>query len=445
MIKDFKYYIEKTLYLQVVDKILLTISGGADSITMLDLFSKLNYSCGIAHCNFHLRGKDSDGDELFVQKLSEKYNLPYYKTDFDTRKYAKEKGISIEMAARELRYNWFEEIRKNDGYQYIATAHHKDDAIETFFINLTRGTGIRGLTGIKEKNAYIIRPLLFCNRQDILKYIEDNKLNYREDVTNSDVKIIRNRFRHQILPLLKKINPAAEENIINTIENLKATETIMLQKVEQLKEYLAIDNDDVVKIDIKKLLEFEPLKAYLFELIRPYNFNSAQIAGIVNSMEGISGKTFYSVTHSLVKDRNELIISKLENIKLQSILISENDSGIKLPNGKEIKIEKLKRDSNFKISSNQELAALDLNKIKFPLILKEWEQGDFFYPLGMKQKKKLSDYFVDEKYSLIDKKEALLLTSDSQIVWLVGKRIDDRYKITDKTKNILLVRLVNNG
>lgn len=447
MILSEKFFnnLKDNLAIPISDKILLAVSGGADSVAMLDLFSKSPYKFGIAHCNFHLRGADSDGDEKFVKQLSEFYHAPVYSIDFDTITFAEQNGISIEMAARQLRYEWFEKIRQQHHYKYIATAHHQDDVIETFFINLTRGTGIRGLSGIKEKSETVIRPMLFCNRNSILDYIKDNKLEYREDITNSDIKIIRNRFRHQILPLLKEINPAAEENILHTIENLKGAETIMAQTISELQKDLGINENDLCKIEIKKLIEITPLSPYLFELLKPYGFNSSQIKDIESALNGSSGKTFYSTTHLLVKDRNELIISPLNENILPNLFINDGDREIELFHGQKLKIKKIIRDTDFKIPTDPSVAAFDLDKIKFPLTIKGWEPGDYFYPLGMKKKKKLSDFFIDEKMSLLEKQETWLLVSDNQIAWVIGKRIDNRFKITNKTKKMVLLKIVGDS
>jgi len=441
MLEHFNINLETKLRINKSHKILLAISGGADSIVMLDLFAKSNFICGVAHCNFHLRRDESNKDEKLVEELANSYNFPFYKIDFQTKNYAKENGISIEMAARELRYNWFEEIRQKFDYQYIAVAHHQDDVIETFFINLTRGTGIRGLSGIKEKTGNIIRPLLFTDRKGILHYIDKNNLEFRDDHTNEDTNIIRNRFRHQILPLLKEVNPAAEDNILQTIENLRAAENIMKLKVEEVTNELGVSKLAPVKINIAKLRELKLPYDILYEIVRMYNFNSTQAKDIFESLNRGSGKSFHSNTHLLIKDRTELIITSIKDSSSLPLLINAGDEIINLGKNNSLTFEKIERGKNFEIPIDHNIAAIDYDKLNFPIKIKEWERGDYFYPLGMQQKKKLSDFFIDEKFSLIDKQEALLLTSDNQTVWLIGKRIDNRFKITDKTKNILLIKL----
>ncbi len=443
MKKGFLKFISEKLKLSANDRILLAISGGADSVAMLNLFSNTDFDCGVAHCNFHLRGQESDLDEKLVEELALMHKFPYYKTDFETKKHAKTKRISIEMAARELRYNWFEKIRKEFDYQYIAIAHHQDDVIETFFINLTRGTGIKGLSGIKEKTGNIIRPLLFASQKDIMQYIQDNQLKYRMDASNDDTQIIRNKFRHEIIPLLKEINPAANDNILQTIEHLRSAETIMFDKIEDVKKAVFISQTDPFRIDIQQLKQLNPVEGYLFELLRPFDFNSSQVMDIEKSLNAESGKSFYSDNYLLVKDRNELIISSLKEESPFLLEINKKDTLISLKGGQELSIRKIEMSKDFKIPAKSNVAAIDLDKLKFPLIIKEWEQGDYFFPLGMNKKKKLSDFFIDQKLSLVEKQQALVLFSDNQVVWVVGQRLDNRHKITGLTKNILWIELLN--
>lgn len=441
MLKNFENNLTKILYQKKQNRILLAVSGGADSIAMLDLFSKTDHQCGIAHCNFHLRGNESDEDEKMVKKLAKKYNMPFFKTDFETVDYAKNQGISIEMAARELRYEWFEEIRKTNDYQHIAVAHHQDDIIETFLINLTRGTGIRGLTGIKEISGNIIRPMLFANRKQILEYILENGLVYREDSTNSDTNIIRNGFRHQILPLLNKINPSVSKNILQTIDNLKDAEIIVNKKIEEIFEESAQSDKDFIQIFIDKLVGLEPLKPYLYELLSPYNFNAAQVNDIIRALDAEPGRKFFSSTHELIRDREALIIQPIKQKESFSTAVGLENEIISLPKDRQLLMRKIKNTADFKIPHQKNQAAIDLDKLKLPLKIRGWEQGDFFYPLGMKKKKKLSDFFTDIKYSYQEKKDVLILLSDNQIVWILEERLDNRFKITDETKNILLIEI----
>lgn len=318
MLPLFKEFLVNKLKISEKDRILLTVSGGADSVAMLHLFSQTNFHLGIAHCNFHLRGEESDQDEELVNKLAKEYKLPWFRVDFNTTAYASEHGISIEMAARELRYTWFEKIRSENNYHYIATAHHQDDLIETFFINLTRGTGIRGLTGFRPKKEKLIRPMLFANREAIMEYVLREKLEYREDSSNSDVKIIRNKFRHQILPAFLEINPAFRQNILESIDNLHDAEILMNTEVIKARADLVRKKGQNLIINIDKLKEYRTIHPYLFELLQPFGFNTDQIRDIENALGASPGKLFCSQEYQLNKDRNTLIISPLVQKKNHS-------------------------------------------------------------------------------------------------------------------------------
>ncbi len=440
MYNDFIKNINAYFDISATDKILLAISGGADSVVMLDLFAQAKYSCGIAHCNFHLRGEDSNKDEEFVKKLAKQYKFSWHNIEFNTEEYAEKHGISIEMAARNLRYEWFENIRQTFDYKYIAVAHHKDDVIETFFINLVRGTGVRGLSGIKRKNGKIIRPLLFAYRKDIINYAKSNNLNYREDKTNKDTTIIRNKLRHEILPLLKEINPSADNNILKTINNLYASEIVLEQKIQEITGQLQISDNQNIIIDIKKLKKLDNTEFVLYELLRKYQFNSSQVQDICKALDAESGRVFLSKTHTLVKDRDKLIIDEISDNEF-SALINYDDKNVKLPNSRVLNIKIRKMCDDYKIPTQNNIVALDFDRLDFPLRIRNWHKGDYFYPLGMTQRKKLSDFFVNQKYSIIDKQNALLLLSGNKIAWIIGKRIDNRFKITDKTKNILELHL----
>ena len=436
MQNNFNTYLNDKLDISTENSVLLAISGGADSVVMLDLFSKTTYKCAIAHCNFKLRGQESDKDALFVKELSEKYNFPFFTIGFNTEKHASAKGISVEMAARELRYKWFEQIRAENGYDYIATAHHQNDVIETFFMNLARGTGIRGLAGIKAKTGKIIRPLLFAWRKQIMAYIDKNQLGYREDASNKDVKIKRNKLRHDIIPQLAEINPAYRKNIIETIERLDITNEILKEKVIDIENTILEKKGNHILINIQKLKKLTYTEFFLFEILHPYGFNQSQVKDIINGLNRISGKSFHTQHYMIIKEREYLHVLPLENNPENTIKVPYSLQKVNVGANVLLTISEYSKTVNLKIPRQLNTAALDKDKLQFPLEIRGWEAGDYFYPIGMNKRKKLSDFFIDNKFSYTDKKEALLLTSAGKIVWIIGYRIDNRFKITEQTKTI---------
>lgn len=447
MLQSFKTFIQKENLFTFTEKVLLTVSGGIDSIVMCELFHQAGLKFGIAHCNFQLRKEESDADENFVEELAEKYNITFHSISFDTDVYAKKNKVSIQVAARELRYKWFEEIREQFGYAYIATAHHMDDSIETFFINLIRGTGISGLHGILPKQGKIIRPLLFTNKNKIEVFAKKNKLKHREDSSNASDKYVRNKIRHHIIPALKELNPDLENTINKDIERLRDVEMIYKKDIENKSSKIVKKGKNDIRISIKELKKLSPLNTYLYEFLKPFGFNSASIEEITSSLNGISGKQFFSPTHRLIKDREFLLIeTKIKNKESGQKIVEKKYSVKK--NQKKISIDDLKiffksvSPKNHQLKVINSCANLDLDKLEFPLEIRKWKQGDFFYPFGMKGKKKLSDFFIDKKFSLHEKENTLLMTSNDNIVWVIGSRIDDRFKITEKTKKIYLAELV---
>ncbi len=429
-------------------KILVAVSGGADSVVLLDLLVGSGYNCGIAHCNFQLRGDESEKDEELVKKLAQKYDLPFFVTRFETEKIAEKNGVSIEMAARDLRYNWFDEIRKKNSYNFIATAHHKNDSVETFLMNIARGTGIRGLTGIPLKNNYIVRPLMFANKNDILKYAENKNIEFRLDRTNLQSVYSRNKVRNRIIPIFEELNPAFQQNIYQNIDRFKEIQHIYDAEIYRKKVICVEETEHGAIIDLNNLKNISPIRTYLFEFLRPYNFSNQIIDDIILSINGISGKQFISSTHRLIKDRNKFIISKINNkLNNKEHKIENYKTNIFIEEGQtdELKliIKKEIFSKNLKINRNKNYAYLDFDKIKFPLILRKWKNGDYFYPFGMKKKKKLSNFFIDQKLNLIEKENTWLLISDNQIIWVVEHRIDNCFCLTSETKNVLIIEAKN--
>lgn len=419
-------------------KVLLAISGGIDSMVLLYLFEKSGFDYGIVHCNFQLRGNESDEDEEFVKREVLIHGVPAFFQTFDTREYAQINGISIEMAARELRYEYFEKIRSENNYDFIATAHHSDDLIETFFLNLSRKTGIKGLTGIKDKAGNIIRPLLFAGRDDIEAFAAENYIEYREDSTNSEVIYQRNFLRHKILPLFTELNPSFKKNILASIENLKDAASVYTGFLESEKEKAVKDAIDSLIVDIDTLQQSAYPKLLLLEILSAYGFNSAVVDEVFQSLDSDSGKQFFSKTHRLVKDREKLFISAIEDNGNKIYYIEAGDRQLFQPFDVNLETQAAE---GYKIRKEKNIACVDLDKLQFPLLIRKWQQGDYFQPLGMTGLKKVSDFFIDEKLPLHEKENTWLLCSGEKIVWIMGQRIDNRFKITPKTKNILQIEI----
>lgn len=420
-------------------KVLLAVSGGIDSMVMLHLFEKSGFDYGIVHCNFQLRGDESDRDEDFVKKQVLIHGIPSFFKRFDTEEYAQINGISIEMAARDLRYEYFEKIRVEHKYDLIATAHHSDDLIETFFLNLTRKTGIKGLTGIKDKSGKIIRPLLFASRADIEKYAAEQYIEFREDSTNSEVVYQRNFLRHKILPLFSTLNPSFKKNLLASIENLKDAETVYAGYFESEKQKVVENAADSQIIDIEKLRKSGHPKILMLEILSELNFNPSVVDEVFHSLNTRSGKQFFSKTHRLIKDRQKLFITKIAETETRIFYIETDD--VELFEPFEIKIEKL-AGKDFKIRKEQNIACLDLEKLEFPLLIRKWQEGDYFQPLGMTGFKKLSDFLIDEKIPVHKKENTWLLCSGEKIVWVMGHRIDNRFKVSPETKKILKLEII---
>ncbi len=438
MFDQFIQNLEEKQLFEHNQKVLLAVSGGIDSMVLLHLFEKSGFEYGIAHCNFQLRGEESDGDEQFVRDQVQQHGIPSFFETFETTEYANVKGISIEMAARELRYEFFERIRSEHNYDYIATAHHQDDLIETFFLNLSRKTGIKGLSGIKDKKGKIIRPLLFAGREEIEQYAVQNYLEYREDSTNSQVVYQRNFLRHKILPLFGELNPAFKKNMLASVDNLREAEKVYASAIECEKERIVKTEGESTIISITALQRSEFSKTVLLEILSEFGFNPSVVDEVFASLVTLSGKQFFSKTHRLVKDREKLFVSELNTEEKRIYYIEEDDMELFAP--LDISIEKLDAD-DFTISKERHIACIDLDEVAFPLLIRKWKQGDYFQPLGMTGFKKVSDFFIDQKIPIHEKENTWLLCSGKKIVWIMGLRLDNRFKVTPDTKQVLKIEM----
>lgn len=438
MLDRFVQFVKEKQLFEPHQKVLLAISGGIDSMVLLHLFEKSRFDYGIVHCNFQLRGDESDKDEEFVKNQVLIHGVPAFFETFETQEYAGLNGISIEMAARELRYEYFEKIRIENDFDFIATAHHQDDLIETFFLNLSRKTGIKGLSGIKEKTGKIVRPLLFASRNDIENYAHDNYIDFREDSSNNEVVFQRNFLRHKILPLFSELNPSFKKNILASVENLKDAEQVYsgFLSSEKSKVFTEHKNEKIINIDTLQNSSYP--KILLLEILSEFNFNSSVVAEIFRSFSTDSGKQFFSKTHRVVKDRENLFISLIKENGDKIFYIEKDD--IELFEPLDISIEKFPAE-DFQIIKKSNVACIDLDEIEFPLLIRKWRQGDYFQPLGMTGFKKVSDFFIDQKIPIHEKENIWLLCSGKKIVWIMGHRIDNRFKITAQTRKALKIEI----
>jgi tRNA(Ile)-lysidine synthase len=436
MKNEFLNYITKNNFVESNRKILLAVSGGIDSMVMLHLFQECGFSIGVAHANFQLRDIESEGDEKFVEEVCKRNSIPFFKKRFETESHAKGNHLSIQMAARELRYQWFNERLTEKQFDFIATAHHLNDSIETVLLNLVRGSGLEGLDGITSKNGKIIRPMLFATRQQIENYAKENKIQWREDRSNATDDYSRNFIRHQVYPLLKELNPSLEKTFDESINKISGAVELMEIGIDQWKEGFERKKENQILLDKKGLESFKNSESVLWTLIKSYGFNFDQCCQIITSLHGQSGKLFTSSQFELVIDRDHLIISKIQ-IGLSETLIESGQAEASLGRFK-LKIEK-KENIDFK--DDPSIAFLDASKLKFPLYWRKWKPGDSFHPLGMNHKKKLSDFLIDQKISIADKESITVLESANEIVWVVGQRIDERYKVINSTEATVVCRL----
>ncbi|HLO90004.1 MAG: tRNA lysidine(34) synthetase TilS [Chloroflexota bacterium] len=444
MLEQLQEYVEQYRLFNPGEPVLLAVSGGVDSMVLAELFHRAGYNFAIAHCNFGLRGSESNQDEAFVASMAESYRVRFFVKHFKTREYAGFNKISVQMAARTLRYEWFEELLSTEGFNAVATAHHLDDQIETFFINVLRGTGISGLHGILPFRINIIHPMMFAFRRQIEEFASDEAISYREDSSNRTTKYVRNKIRHDLIPLLAEINPEFRKTITSTIDRIREAELLLGNYIGDLSGKLLIEEDEVVKIPVNELKKLNPTDLYLYELLQPYNFNRSVCKEITEALYDIPGKQFFSGSHRILKDRDYLIITETgqENIDAPAESIIE-ESTPEITKPVHLRFSKFDNSSDIKLKKSSSVALLDASKLKYPLKLRKWREGDSFIPYGMTNTKKLSDYFIDNKFSIIEKENAWLLISGKSIAWLVGHRIANPFRITNDTEEILQIELLD--
>lgn len=437
MKEQIQQYIIQHQLLSGEKPVVVGISGGADSVALLHILVSLGYKCIAAHCNFNLRGDESSRDEQFTTDFTQRLQVPLCKISFETNKYAQENRLSVEMAARELRYRWFEELLNTYDADAVAVAHHRDDSVETLLINLTRGSGLTGLTGIKPKNGNVVRPLLCVSREDIYAYIENNGLEYVTDSSNSSDIYTRNFIRLKVIPLLEEINPSVKASLARTANHLYDASLIYNHSIEEARRVIIQNN----RLSISALLSFPAPATILYEMLKSYGFSRTVCESIFTVLDKDSGKIFYSPTHRLLKDRSDLLIDVLSGEDNRAYLINLEDDNVDLP--VELKPEIVVIKEDYQIEKDRKFAYFDFDKLSFPLVLRHWQEGDWFVPFGMKGKKKISDYFSDKKFSLFDKEKTWLLCSGQDVIWIVGERTDNRYRIEKTTKRVLKLKFID--
>jgi tRNA(Ile)-lysidine synthase len=442
LIRKIQTFIETNRLLTFEKPVITGFSGGSDSVSLLYILNRLGYHCIAAHCNFHLREAESDRDEVFCRKFTENYHITFKKNDFDTRSYAKQKHVSNEMAARELRYQWFETMRKEYDAQATVVAHHRDDSIETMLLNMMRGTGIRGLSGIRPKNGFIVRPLLCVSRKEIKQFLKEQKLPSVIDSSNLSEQYTRNFIRLRLLPLMEEINPSVRNALARTAENLADAEEIYIRTIEKYNVLITVDTDkQCVYIPIENLMQQPAPKTILYELLKTYGFSRLVSGEIFRALRNAPGKIFEATpesTYKLLKDRDKLIIFKPDTKIWEEYKLNENLTDWRnLP--LTLSVDKVPVDNSFEIDKSPSTGIFDYDKLHFPLTLRRWKSGDWFIPFGMKGRQKLSDYFSDHKFNLLEKEKTWVLCSKNDVFWIIGHRTDNRFRINEKTKTAFII------
>jgi len=434
--------VEKKLFTPS-DRLLLAVSGGVDSVVLCELCKQSGIQFSIAHCNFQLRGEESERDEKFVRSLGEKYRTDVFVKKFDTQGYADERKISIQEAARELRYGWFAELKKEKGFSFTLLAHHADDNIETLLMNFFRGTGLQGLTAMPVWNltqTYILRPMINVRRNDILQFAKTCELKWVEDSSNSSSKYTRNFFRNEILPAIKKVYPQVEENLLANIERFKKINWLYEIGVSDLKKRICEYHNHEIRIPVLKLMQYRET-SLIYEIIKEYGFGEKQVDEVIKLANADSGRFIQNDLYQIIRHGRWFIIAPTFLAAIETIAISKEDARVRFGGGT-IDLRILPKEK-FHLQKKESIAQLDARHVEYPLLLRKWKQGDYFYPLGMRKKKKLARFFIDQKLPKNQKENIWVLESNKKIIWIVGMRIDDRFKVTDSTKQILTVSVTN--
>ncbi|MBX7107722.1 MAG: tRNA lysidine(34) synthetase TilS [Chitinophagales bacterium] len=438
MLPEVLSFIAKHKLFAPKEPVLLAVSGGVDSTVLAYLFKAAGFRFALAHINFRLRAEDSEADEHFVKNLAQEMSVPFFSTAFDTQQIASERKISIQMAARELRYEWLEQVRRENGYHFIATAHHCDDQVETVMLNMFRGTGIHGLQGIKAKHGKVIRPMLTCSKNEILSFARSERIAFREDASNKKTDYDRNKIRLEIIPAIEQFYPAFKSVFQENISRWNDAGHLYDAQVGlQKKKLIAYGKNEVV-ISIPRLRLQSAAAAILYEILKEYGFSPEQSAFVHAAFDAQPGKVFYSSTHRILKDRNQLIITARQEESSTAIYISGQTRSIRT-DAFELLIS-VHQAEGFKLPKDQLIACLNYEMLQFPLLMRKWKTGDYFYPLGMKsKKKKISDYLIDKKMPLHKKEHVWVIQSGDRIACIIGERIDERFKVTAATGKILVL------
>lgn len=439
MLDQVRQFITDHALFSPTDQLLVAVSGGIDSVALADVLHRLTVPFAVAHCHFGLRGDEADADEDFVRKLAKKYDVPYYAEFFQTKEFAAQEGISTQMAARVLRYEWFERLRQRQQLDYIATAHHQRDAAETMLLNLTHGTGLAGLHGIQVKNGRVVRPLLGIGKEELFDYVVEHRLTWREDSSNDSTTYQRNRLRHDVMPVLRDINPNLDQTLQYTAERVGGAEEILRRYVADTAAQAQKVEDEVTYLNITTLQSTAAVALVLHELLRSFNFSYLVVKDVVAAFRSPAGRQFESPTHTLVKDRDQLVITRksLHSFGTHQLMAGQPEL---MADTLRLTAE-VHEAAGFTLPRGRYETALDADRLQFPLTVRRWQEGDWFIPLGMKGKKKLSDFLIDQKVPLNLKDDVrVLVNADGRLAWVIGFRPDDRYKVTPETERVLVLK-----